>query len=191
MRGKRTIIGLLFTGLLFAGCGGDDDDEGTVSNLGGETSDTTVTSSSTGTTAGGEGGCNIEDGVEEKGTEQALTLNEFKIEVPPSEEPVPAGIVTFIAENTGEEPHELVIVKGDDPEALPKNEETGEMDEAGLEEGALIGEIEPFASGETCEGNFELPAGKYVLLCNIVESEEDGTIESHYKEGMFTTYEVA
>lgn len=189
MRRKKMLVGLLISGLLFAACG-DDDDQEAVTNLGGESSETTV-SSTTGTTAGGEGGCHVEDGVEEKGTEQALTMTEFKFDVAATETPVPAGIVTFVAENGGEDEHELVIVKGDDAASLPTNAETGEMDEAALPEGALIGEIEPFASGETCEGNFELEAGKYILLCNVTETEENGENESHFKEGMHVPFEVA
>ena len=36
----------------------------------------------------------------------------------------------------------------------------------------------------------DLEAGDYVLLCNIVEEEEDGEVESHFAEGMHTTFTV-
>ena len=66
------------------------------------------------------------------------------------------------------------------------------MQEDELEEGAFIGEIEAFPAGETCEGTFELPeAGDYILFCNIVETLEDGSVESHFEEGMVTTVTAA
>ena len=121
------------------------------------------------------------------GTDVVVTLSEW--EVAPNVAQVGAGVVSFIAENTGQEEHELVIVKADSATALPKDA-TGAMDEAKLPEGALIGEIEPFAAGQLCKGNFALQAGSYVLLCNITETEADGTKESHVAEGMHTSLTV-
>ena len=42
----------------------------------------------------------------------------------------------------------------------------------------------------TPDGVFELPAAEYVLVCNITEVEEDGTVESHLEKGMLTTFTV-
>lgn len=70
-----------------------------------------------------------------------------------------AGIVNLVVRNEGNVEHEIAI-----------------EDSAGK----LIGEIEPFASGSTCEGAFELAAGDYTLLCEIVD--EDGM--SHAEHGM-------
>ena len=75
-------------------------------------------------------------------------------------------------------------------DALPKDADGG-LDEDKLPEGGLIGEIEPFASGKVCSGVFNLPAGKYVLLCNITETEPNGEKESHLKEGMHTPFTVS
>jgi hypothetical protein len=99
-----------------------------------------------------------------------------------------AGNVAFAIDNAGEEPHEFVVVQGDSIEDLPTDDD-GALDEGALDSGALIGEVEPFPGGESCEGTFELEAGDYVLLCNIVE-EEDGEVESHLAEGMATTFSV-
>jgi hypothetical protein len=120
--------------------------------------------------------------------EQELTvaLDEWSIEA--ASESAPAGATTIVADNVGEEPHEIVVVRGDDPGALP-TDEAGALDEDALSDGALLGEIEPFDAGTKCPGNFELEAGSYVLLCNIVE-EEDGQTESHLAEGMVTTLTV-
>lgn len=171
-----------------AGCG-NDDPEGEARNLG--ESEATGTSSTGGATtssvAGSATACEIQGGVTTKGTDVIVTLTEWKIT--PAAAEAKAGIVAFVTENAGQEKHEVVIVKGDMPEALPKNENGG-MDEDKLPEGALIGEIEPMAPGQLCRGNFALQAGSYVLLCNVEEEEPDGTIEAHFAEGMYTTFAV-
>jgi hypothetical protein len=38
--------------------------------------------------------------------------------------------------------------------------------------------------------SFDLAPGKYVLICNIVQTEPDGSIEAHYKVGMRTAFTV-
>ena len=106
----------------------------------------------------------------------------------PDVESVAAGQIGFVAENIGAEDHEIVIVKGVASEDLPKNED-GSLDEAQLPEGALIGEIEAFPAGETCEGVFELTAGDYLLVCNVVE-EEHAEHGPHLDEGMVNTFTV-
>ena len=116
-----------------------------------------------------------------------VTLDEWTIEVgAPS---ATTGQVGFAAENVGKEPHELVVLTGVEADALPLDDD-GALDEAQLPDGALIGEIEPFPAGESCDGVFELPPAEYVLVCNISEVEEDGTVESHLKQGMLTTFTV-
>lgn len=143
-----------------AACG-DDDDEG----------------------AGGDGG-----GDAEAGSTIAVTLKEF--EVLPDKDSAPAGSVTFRAKNIGpDDPHELVVMKTDLASGELPTTEDGKADEegAGVE---LIGEIEEFAVDGEEEITFDLAPGKYVLLCNIVEEEEDGTLESHYQEGMHTAFTV-
>ena len=186
---SRTLsAGLLATALLVAGCG--DDDGGTSAENLSEGKATTTSTGSTGSTtaAGATSECKLEGATTEAATQQVvLTLNEWTIK--PSIEPK-AGVVTFVAENAGKEPHELVIVKGEKAEALPKDADGG-MDEDKLPEGGLVSEIEPFAGGQLCKGAFTLTAGKYVLLCNIVETEPSGEKESHFKEGMHTPFVVS
>jgi len=83
---------------------------------------------------------------------------------------------------------QLVVIKTDlDPGALPTTPE-GKADEegAGVE---VIGEIEEFKVGETRSSSFDLTAGSYVLICNIVEKEE-GKTEAHYQLGMRTAFTV-
>ena len=125
---------------------------------------------------GGEGGVTVD-----------VTLQEFS--VLPAEESAPAGEVTFNATNDGpEDPHELVVVRTDlAPDALPTTEE-GAVDEEG--EGVeVIGEIEEFPPGENESASFDLEAGSYALICNVVE-EHEGELEAHYALGMRTGFIV-
>lgn len=185
---SRWACALVAVASLAAGCGSDDKG-GEAKNLAEDESTATSTGGGTATTVAGSGAtCEIEGGVATKGTDVIVTLTEWK--VTPNAAQAGAGIVSFVAENTGKENHELVIVKGDSADALPKDA-TGAMDEAKLPEGALIGEIEPFAAGQLCRGNFALPAGSYVLLCNVAEKEADGTTESHFAEGMHSPFTVS
>jgi hypothetical protein len=105
---------------------------------------------------------------------------------PPS---VKAGTITFDAANTGADAHELVVVRADDPAALPKTAD-GIVDESKLPAGALVGEIEAFPAKGSCQGTFELAAGRYALFCNLLETEADGTKENHFANGMRTAFEV-
>jgi uncharacterized cupredoxin-like copper-binding protein len=120
------------------------------------------------------------------GTEVAVTLAEWS--VTPSPASAPGGTVTFKAGNAGKENHELVVVKAGSPDALPLKD--GQVDEDALPPGAFVGEVEAFPPGETCPGTFDLTPGSYVLFCNIVEKEPDGTLESHYQQGMRSAFTV-
>ena len=115
----------------------------------------------------------------------SVTLKDFSVAPEPAS--VGAGEVTFELRNEGGEPHELVVVRAGSPAELTAVD--GRVDEDALPAGAFIGEVESFAAGETCEGTFELAAGSYVLLCNLVE-EEDGEMESHFEAGMASTFQV-
>jgi hypothetical protein len=120
-------------------------------------------------------------------TTVAVTLQEWTVLPAPAS--APAGQVTFQAKNTGpKDPHELVVIKTDlDPGALPTNPE-GKVDEEGAGVEAL-GEIEEFKVGETRSKAFDLTAGSYVLICNVVEKKE-GKTEAHYQLGMRTAFTV-
>jgi hypothetical protein len=174
--------GIMAMALVVAGCG-DDEGGGGSENVGGSNQ----TTSSTGAAAAA-GECKTEGTATGTASEEVvLTLTEFAIK--PSAQPK-AGNISFKAENAGKENHEVVIVKGDSADGLPKDADGG-LDEDKLPEGGLIGEIEPFAGGQVCSGVFNLPAGKYVLLCNITETEPNGEKESHLKEGMQTPFTVS
>lgn len=115
-----------------------------------------------------------------------VTLAEYSITLDAASSP--AGKIHFAIENAGAEVHEVVVVRAATVDDLPLDAD-GALAEDELADGALIGEVEGFPAGETCDGTFDLAAGDYVLLCNIVEEEEGGT-EAHLKEGMATTLRV-
>lgn len=131
--------------------------------------------------------CDDEGGGGDEGTTVDVILSEWVVD--PDVTSVPAGEVTFTANNDGVEDHELVVVKTDlSADALPVDD-TGKVDEEG--EGIeVIGEIEEFAAGDSEEATFNLAAGSYVLFCNIVEEEASGEKESHYQEGMHAAFTV-
>jgi hypothetical protein len=68
-----------------------------------------------------------------------VTLSEFIVEPDPTTED--AGEIEFVGDNQGGETHELVVVRAESADALPTDDD-GAVDEAQLEEGALIVEIE-------------------------------------------------
>jgi len=128
-----------------------------------------------------------EDDNASAGTTVAITLQEDTVTASPTS--APAGAVTFNVRNTGMEVHEFVIVKTDLPEGqLPMA--NGQVDEtaAGM---TVIDEIEDIPPGSSGTVNAQLAAGKYVLICNIVEAAPDGAvIANHYAEGMHMAFTV-
>lgn len=186
---KKVVVAAAAMVLVMAACGGDDG--ATVRDLGGSASSGSGSGSTSGSVAasgsapaGEVAGC-VETGNSSEATAEVhVALNEWS--VAPEEQSVEAGTVLFEAINEGEDAHELVIVQSDDADSLPLDED-GIVDEAGLAEGAFIGEIEAFPAGEECRGTFELAAGNYVLFCNIYEASED---ENHYANGMVAEFTV-
>lgn len=134
-----------------------------------------------GETTGGEGGL----------TQIDVTLKEWS--VGPEKASTAAGEIKFEVKNQGpQHKHELVIVKTDlAPNALPTKAD-GSVDESGAGLTA-IGEIDEIPTGDEGEKEFNLTAGKYVLFCNIVETEampDMAGIKAHYKLGMFAAFTV-
>jgi hypothetical protein len=92
-----------------------------------------------------------------------VSLIEWDINAPAT---VKAGKVTLNIKNTGGNKHELVIIKGDSFDALPKLP-SGGVDETKLEAGALLGRIDKLDGNKSCSTTVDLAPGKYVMLCNI------------------------
>jgi uncharacterized cupredoxin-like copper-binding protein len=117
-----------------------------------------------------------------------VTLQEFAIAVVPGT--VSAGEVTFEVTNDGpDDVHEFVIIRTDIGMLDLPVDADGAVDEAGGDM-EVVDEIEDIAVGDTASVTATLDAGAYVLICNLVEEEEDGTIEAHYSEGMRTGFTV-
>lgn len=128
-----------------------------------------------------------EDGSAAEATRVAVDLDEWSVAAMP--ETVPAGEVELTASNVGEAPHEMAIVRRSAAGDLPTDED-GAVDEDALDEDAVVGRVERLASGDEGAVTVDLPAGDYVLLCNLVH--RDGQIvESHYQFGMASDFTVA
>lgn len=117
-------------------------------------------------------------------TQVDVILTEWKVGATPLS--VPAGETYFLADNAGGEAHEFVVIKTDlDPGELPVID--GKVQEDRVD---IIGEIEPYKAGTQASIAFDLAPGSYALICNIVEEESSGKLESHYEEGMYTGFTV-
>jgi len=119
-------------------------------------------------------------------TKVNVTLSEWIVQ--PDKGSVKGGEIEFVADNKGAETHELVVVRAASAEALPTDAD-GAVDEAQLQEGALIGEVEDVASQTSKSVTLDLSSGSYVLFCNIVETT-DGETESHFAKGMHAVLQV-
>ena len=89
----------------------------------------------------------------------------------------PAGNVAFAVRNVGAILHNLRVVQSDlAADQLPVA--AGQVDENAVDVKIRIDDI---AAGEAKSGQAELPAGRYVLFCNIA---------GHYQLGMHTSFTV-
>ncbi|MEA2704010.1 MAG: hypothetical protein QOJ69_663 [Actinomycetota bacterium] len=132
--------------------------------------------------------CEVVDGTAGGGT-PGITVGLTEWSVSPAPAQATKGAVTVEARNNGKETHELVIARGPADQLKVVD---GAVDEGQLPPGAFIGEIEGFAPGTACTATFQLAEpGTYSFFCNIVETEPDGTKESHFQQGMVTSVTVS
>ena len=188
----RFLVPLAVMALALAACGSDDGDS--VRSSGCASGSGAASGSASGAASGSESGscpaetakCDPFGDAKGAATTVDVKMNEFTVTL--STDNAPAGKIHFALDNVGKEPHEFVVVEAKSAAALPLDADGG-LDEPKLPAGALVGEVEPFPGGETCDGTFDLAAGTYQLLCNIVE-HDNGKTESHLHEGMVTTFTV-
>ncbi|WP_217924291.1 hypothetical protein [Miltoncostaea oceani] len=147
--------------LLLAGCGGDDDADTSTPTPAGTSAPATTAPAST---------------APEAASTVAVVLGrpvEFGITADPAT--VPAGPATFAVSNAGEILHEMVVVPAPDGvDGLTLD--GGEADETGA-----LGEVADLAPGDDGTLTVDLPAGDYVLLCNL---------PGHFAGGMYTALTV-
>ena len=90
---------------------------------------------------------------------------------------VAAGTVTFTVTNEGVKKHEFVVLQTDaNPDKL-----TVEGDEVVEDDYDSPGEIGDLPAGATDTLTLDLPAGNYVLICNL---------KGHYRMGMYAPFTV-
>ena len=151
---------LVAAALSFAACGGNGNPSSTAATTTAQATETT--SATTGAAA----------------TNLTIAMTEFAFN--PKDATAPAGTITISAPNQGKVTHELVLIKTDlATDALPL---TGtDVNEDAFDASALPGEIPDVEAGRTGTLTVTLPAGRYVMLCNV---------EGHYKAGMVGTLTV-
>jgi uncharacterized cupredoxin-like copper-binding protein len=106
-------------------------------------------------------------------TQLKFGLTEWAVSATPKS--VGHGPVTFVVTNKGQFEHEFVVVKTNKDAAKLLNQ-NGKANLAGRR-----AEIEDIAPGKTKKLTLTLPAGHYVLLCNL---------DSHYKKGLRRNFTV-
>ena len=153
--------------LSLAACGGSGNSSSSTTQPTTQPAEATQTASTDTTTSGG-------------GT--ALTIKMSEYAFTPTDTTAPAGKITITAPNQGKLSHELVLVHTNlAVDKLPLVPGGAEVDEDSFGEANLPGEIPDVEPGDTKSLTVTLPAGRYVVLCNI---------EGHYKAGMVGTLTV-
>jgi uncharacterized cupredoxin-like copper-binding protein len=123
-----------------------------------------------------------------------VTLEEYTLTPHPNE--VKAGGVKFEVDNVGTMTHEMVVVRAPSAAALPKvttanpDRAIGDVDEEAIPESAKVGETGDVKPGQHVVKKFKLAPGTYVLFCNIDDKNPDGTVISHFQQGMSDTVTV-
>ncbi len=100
-----------------------------------------------------------------------------------SAESLPKGDIEFVINNLSEEhEHELIIIRTDlAPDELPtKSDGSVDLAASGV---SVVGSIKEIGPGHDSSGTFTLKAGRYVLICNLVD-KRGGQTTSHYQQGM-------
>lgn len=111
--------------------------------------------------------------------EVSVELTEFTVTLRPTSGP--AGPFGFFATNVGSAPHNLRIISTGLPvDGLPLTADGLTVDETQVE--VLSGFTQALQVGDQKPVGADLPAGRYVLICNV---------PTHYESGMHTEFEVA
>jgi hypothetical protein len=119
--------------------------------------------------------------------EVKVELREWSIAL--DAESVKGGQVRFAVRNTGERAHELVLVKSDlPPDQLPTVDGRLDQSKVNVEKASPRLQVDADATGSI---DAALSPGKYVLICNLVDSGGSGSRpQSHYQNGMYASFFV-
>lgn len=181
---RSALVGVALLLTIVAGACGDDDGAA-VRELGDESS---ASGSASGTGGSGSGPAAAdkecapvgEDLESDADTVVDVQLADYEF-VPDDIEVDEAGIVTFVAENVGEEAHELAFIP--DGGEVPLTADGAPDEDALADMGAF--ELEAFGPDQTCNATYELEAGDYTLFC-IVETADGATHASLGMTGSLT-----
>ena len=115
-----------------------------------------------------------------------VRLVEFQLT--PNAADTKSGKTEFDVRNMGTTQHEMVMVRADSIDQLPKKPD-GSIDEDQIPEASKVGETGEFTANSTKHLTFNLKAGNYVLFCNIVQNTAAGPV-SHFARGMHAQISV-
>jgi uncharacterized cupredoxin-like copper-binding protein len=118
-----------------------------------------------------------------------VTVQLYEFGVKPKPKFVAAGKVTFTAKNIGTMKHEMVLVRTTEGATLP-TEADGSVDEAQIPETDQLGEVENVKPKRSGKLTVKLAPGDYVLFCNLITKDSQGTTYVHYAEGMHKMFEA-
>jgi uncharacterized cupredoxin-like copper-binding protein len=110
-----------------------------------------------------------------------VNVREHDFAMTTSTQTVHAGYVTFHVTNTGPSTHEFLVDRTDvaaDALPLQKNDITANEDSPRLHE---VGSLSEVRLGATRDLTLKLPAGNYVMFCNL---------SGHYRGGMYAALKV-
>lgn len=117
------------------------------------------------------------------GKDSGNTVTERDFSVQPSSSTVKAGTLTIKVKNSSKQEHELVVFRTDLAEAkLPLNADGDRVDEKAAGITHLDPEAEGVAPGKSKTITIDLPAGRYVFICNLA---------GHYGQGMHAVVTVS
>jgi len=184
--GIAALLGPVLAGVLVLGAGCSDDETGSVEVLdgggSGSGSASAPASGSGSASAPSDAACSPEGEELAADAVETVELRLLDFAFDPVELEVPAGVVTFRAENVGTQNHELALLPGGGE--VPFLGE-GEPDEEALAAAGAF-ELEGFGPGRTCDATWDLEPGVYTLFC-VVATDEGVT---HAELGMIGSLTV-
>jgi hypothetical protein len=134
------------------------------------------------------GACGESSDVTPLGPHTVVQVKLSEYTVTPDVDPIESGRIVFELRNSGPtKDHELHIIRTDlAADGLPTNEDGS----ARLDDLETIAHVDALRIGGPARVAVEMQPGRYVLLCNLVDSATDGSLESHYKLRMHSVLTV-